>query len=418
MSKRNDSIEKLKKAFEDNTSLSISDICTLLNLNSRQSAYNYLSKLQNAGVSITSVSSKHQKYYSISPSSHDTQNFHLADNDSIRKFLLLFQLRNNGPMTIQDLYTSISKFDTEYDLDFVIDIKKTTLYRLIKELKKSGKIISTKHTDKSVTYSLLEENASFGNYDTIQKNLEKLISELQHLPTQHPYFLQLNNAYKKISIILGNVDTTITNENYIIYGKQYITATNLYTEYQRLNHIPYTTHNLEITYSTKRSIRRKLIFAVGLLVYSVNQDQLYLVGESIQNGRTAYRTIIKLSSVENISVLPDKNKIYGSKFFQELSECMLGVSTEEPTEICVEIDNVSDYLNILKTFCAHRKYANISINSDKITLSDKVSGLDEFTHYLRQFEDHCRILKPQILKDKMQFSIHRSLMKYEEFLNE
>lgn len=72
--KIDNNLKKLYNAFLENDKLSISDICTLLSCN-RQSAYNYIKRLNNAECSLNKITEKKTVYYTISNTNENNDSF-------------------------------------------------------------------------------------------------------------------------------------------------------------------------------------------------------------------------------------------------------------------------------------------------------------------------------------------------------
>ena len=89
---------------------------------------------------------------------------------------------------------------------------------------------------------------------------------------------------------------------------------------------------------------------------------------------------------------------------------------EEPLMVKVRFDleaNVKRKIHYLKQ---HRSGASITYfpEENQLEYQDTIRGLGDFANYLRQFGRSVHVIEPASLKDKMNFSIDRTLSRYEE----
>ena len=84
----------LLENFKNNGSLSIDDICTILNCK-RQSAYNYIDRLEKKGYTFSKQSNGNKTIYSIENSADIEENikYQPLDKDVIRKYCIMQKLR-------------------------------------------------------------------------------------------------------------------------------------------------------------------------------------------------------------------------------------------------------------------------------------------------------------------------------------
>lgn len=121
----------------------------------------------------------------------------------------------------------------------------------------------------------------------------------------------------------------------------------------------------------------------------------------------------RISTIENTDF---PNDSYRSTTYQHIFSEMFSISLEEPLMVKVRFDleaNVKRKIHYLKQ---HRSGASITYfpEENQLEYQDTIRGLGDFANYLRQFGRSVHVIEPASLKDKMNFSIDRTLSRYEE----
>ncbi|MBR5596944.1 MAG: WYL domain-containing protein [Lachnospiraceae bacterium] len=239
----------------------------------------------------------------------------------------------------------------------------------------------------------LLETCSKGHYH------EKILSEIQNK--------------LKIALWFDTEDEKTTSSAYVVYNKSYETANKLDELLKELNRYPFEHKVLNITYINRLKQTNTIPFSVGDVVYSVDKDKLYLLGES--NG---YPLIIQYSTITGVEVTEEANKVFRNDFYTNMVKDMLSVSIEKPEFVKVEFDDIFAIKEKLKRLLHNRPKAKIYEEDGKLYYEDYISGIPDFANYLRRYGFSCRALEPQSLRELMKSSAYRILDNYERLEKE
>lgn len=242
----------------------------------------------------------------------------------------------------------------------------------------------------------------------------ELLNLLETCSKGHHYEKALYEIRKKLTIALFNEsDEEEIPTAYVVYNKKYETAENLSGILEELNRYPFEKKELMITYRNRMKETLTIRYKVGNVVYSVDKDRLYLIGE-----RDGVPAIIHWNSIEKIEVSDKENDIFRNPFYTEITEAMLSVSLEPIMHVKVQFDNMFQIQQKLAHLKINRPKAVISYEDDKLIYEDEISGLYDFASYLRRFGSGCKVLEPKELRDIMRESAERILGAYEALLEE
>ena len=126
-------------------------------------------------------------------------------------------------------------------------------------------------------------------------------------PGHHFQSILADIRSKLVLALFNDVENDFrANDNYMVYNKSFLTSAKLDELLKRLESYPYETKALHITYKIKNNNTKIVDFNVGNVMYSVDKDVLYLLGETLDGTKT----IINCSSIMEISVLDQANSIY------------------------------------------------------------------------------------------------------------
>ena len=159
---------------------------------------------------------------------------------------------------------------------------------------------------------------------------------------------------------------------------------------KKLSDSSYAEKLIRITYKTKAGQMLTILFQTGLVIYSVEKAKLYLLGKEYTEEPALtekYNSIIDMSRISTIENTDFPNDSYRSTTYQ--------------------------HIHYLKQ---HRSGASITYfpEENQLEYQDTIRGLGDFANYLRQFGRSVHVIEPASLKDKMNFSIDRTLSRYEE----
>lgn len=330
--------------------------------------------------------------------------FEASDAQKIRKLFLMLVLQNSSTGYDVD---ELAKLMRKYNHDGVqADLK--TIQTALNELVDARMVALV--NDKYVLSSNAPLQLALTSTDAIN-----LLNLLETCTKGHHHEQILGQIRKKLTIALFNEpeDESIPSPAYVVYNKSYENAGKLESLLEELNKYPFEEKELIIEYKNRAGQINKIPFVVGNVVYSVDKDQLYLLGE--YRGK---RLIIKYTSILKMEVTDRMNTIFGNEFYREIVESMFAISVEDPVHVKVEFDNIYAIKEKVNRLILNRPKASLTENATTLYYEDEVSGLDDFAGYLRRFGYSCRVIEPESLKNLMKASAQRLLDAYKRMEND
>ena len=177
---------------------------------------------------------------------------------------------------------------------------------------------------------------------------------------------------------------------------------------------------MRITYTNKKGQTLTTFFALGKIIYVIEKDSLYLLGKSYSEKVTndeSIDMILNVSRIQNIEELIFTHDCYNSSHYQEIVKNMFSISINEPIKVTVEFDRFGNIERKIRYLTYQRQgSASYEVKDNKIIYTDSISGLSDFAAYLRKFGKSVHVIEPQELKDKLAFSVTRTLNRYKEVL--
>lgn len=344
-------------------------------------------------------------YVSIEKDIPDVAYYEKITYSTLRHWLILFTLsRHKKPMTFEELTTAYQRYNAcSYSSD--------TLHKDLQELQKNKYI---HFSDKTYTYKLTNK---YNHY--ITPYIDDLYYFSDHYSQQMestPNGLELKRFYDMSTIILNGFedsDSCETNENYIVHGKRNKLDAATAKAYEKLNEVPYQARKLNIKYKTNGGeVLTVLDFSTGLVVYSVEKNRMYLLGELSDN-----KIIIAIDSIIDIQFTEKRNTIYNSDLYKKvIFNEMFSVSIDNLEAVEVLFDNENFIRFKIETLTKKRPDAKLTYNEEinKFVYTDKLRGMADFASYLRQFSRGAFALKPESLRKSLSDSTQRVIDNYKE----
>lgn len=332
--------------------------------------------------------------------SYITKEFHESANSSkLRKVRILLELQKSvKPLSFTDIFELLEGGKTVSD---------KTLQYTLKELV-SEHLISRGSDN---TYSITS-NAPVMLSLSIEDGY-RFINTIDRYGADNPQSDELLDIRNRLAQALSTslVDSFERNDRFILYEKACPNISEINSFLRKFREYPYDSKWIEISFRTKKMgvITRKL--CVGLLVYVVLLDNLYIICED-EEGK--YCTI-PYQTIEKINPLEEESDVYKSAKYIELFETMLSVSTEEAFDVFVRFDKIVSIHRKLENYVMPRPRAVITEDDNNYYLTDSVSGLNDFASYLRRFGKSCEVIEPEALKNKMIYSAKRTIDSYNRF---
>lgn len=409
--------ENLISCFREGKRLSIADIMVLLDCN-RQSAYNYLNRYKISLLGTGSILLKKKEgktaYYSLQSNTFSesiSEEYESMSVDTIRKYYLAQELQRI-PRTAENLASQCSEEE-------FLDFGKTTATKYINELLSEGEIRKNP-VDKKLT---LTGKTISPQLDLSDDEIFRLLDLVENTPPGSPYYKALLSIYKKLELQLGTMDANSpTYSNFVIYGRQHSLLSHLPQQFSSLTTFDYRKKVLKVTYARHNKQPLQIHLAIGLVVYSEDKDDIYIIGKKFSPEKETFvveDVILLLTSLQAVEETHWEHSFYQDGYYMKIFEEMFSISVEPIEKVVVRIQATPNLERKFKTLAAHRHHSTLTTeafgNQTKLlTYTDSVRGLSDFAAFLRQFSWSVTVLGPQALRDKMKFSIHRSLEAYTE----
>lgn len=426
--KKREKMNLLLQAFKENKELTAKEICTIVDSSSKQTAQNYIVNLKKEGYNICDkqVGTKFYYYLELNDETASLSEYEDINVDVIRKYLILRELQSR-PMNFETLKTVLLEQDA-------IDASDTTILNLINELRETQDIIlSQKDKKYYLTGNRIPYVQSFQDLEEVYKVFE----ELSNVPKSDANYGQLRSVFNKLSVLLDMVEedeNNINNENYLLYGRSYHKASEINLSIAKLSQYDYKNKVLDIVFKSSKKDDDRVLLALGMIVYSVEKDKIYLFGKNMQeslnksfdnletldeNKGNAFEHriedyIIKVDSIIEIKETAMENKHFNSPYFQNIFETMFSVSTDQEEKICVEFTKIGNVQEKIKNLHKNRKNSHIEDRKNTIIYTDTIRGIYDFANYLREFGKSARVIESENLLSFTKKSIQRGLDLYHE----
>ena len=208
--------------------------------------------------------------------------------------------------------------------------------------------------------------------------------------------------------VLDSSSLRLTNR-YNLFSKEQL---GLLEEFQAF---PYKEYYLSIPYKTNTGSVIISHIAIGLIIYSVETNRLYLLGKNDED----LKTIIPLDHVlmNEITVLEEHaNHSYQSAEFQRIFDEMFHLSMEAPVKVRVRFENIPSISSKLQRLTETRMLSKTEIINDgrEILYTDTLRGLEDFARYLRRFGRSALVDEPPELRERMIATSRKVLSLYNE----
>lgn len=366
----------------------------------------------------------------------------------VRQWLIILALSKSGIATYMELVWSIlSIADSKYLYDVITTDKNYSDMAILEYLN---------HSASSVKYDIDQ----FLPLPTLRKDLHSLIENgyidkrrIQYKNGSHVVYsisekspaILFESEYElyNFMVFYDNFKSSLSNTAPLesLYKKitsiydweSYDNATQIYGKSNRidnkqLDHLnnfvkhPYKTKALIIDYMGREGVI-KLGIDSGLLFYSVETNNFYLLCKKISDGNIMQLRLDRIVSIEEGE---SKNKNYRSLEFLNIYEEMFSASYDSAkTHVKVLFQNFGNIEERLSALHSKRKlsklYKTEPLSDDiphSIIYEDDLRGISAFSRYLRSFGSSALVLEPVELRELMIQSNQKILNNYEVISNE
>lgn len=322
--------------------------------------------------------------------------FEASDAQKIRKLFIMLILQNSTGYSTEEVVKELRK----YNCDSVsADIK--TIQTALDELVTARMVVC--ENKKYIISTMAPIQLALSTTEALE-----LLNLLESCTKGHHYESVLNEIRKKFTIALFNEpEEENTSSAYVVYNKKYEEAGKLALVLEELNQYPFENKKLRIIYEDYFGEQIDIIFSVGNVVYSVEKDRIYLLGET--EGKPI---IIHYASIKSMEACDEENIVFQNEFYRKITDSMFGISIEPAVHVKVEFDNRFQIKDKVSRLLQNRPQASLEVQGDCFIYEDDVSGLMDFARFLRRFGYNCRVMEPKELRDIMQESANRILCAY------
>ncbi len=283
--------------------------------------------------------------------------------------------------------------------------------------------------------SLLKEQYIQNN----KKNSENgVVSEIE-LTTKAPVYLQVDDDYlytvqdalqtfaqtdiaskqiktieSELSFMKGNQDNNTSAIRKL--GRKKELSPKMRTLLSRLVEEQFHKWAIHIKYFSKNK-EREYYFQTGLVLYAADKNQMYLIGEQVN--QPGHAMILKGEGIGEIKRVDTENKIYLSDQYQKMYREMFSVSVEKPIDVEVQFDDVFSIREKLERLVRVRGGSiKDRHEGDKryFIYADTIRGMDDFAKYIRTFGSGAKVLSPPALRKRMYDTADGVLQAYNAFL--
>ena len=427
----NQKISILAQAFLDNDKLTSSDICELLDTSSRTTVNTHINTLKDFGISIVSKKINRKSYYVFDK--NDTKSINLLEHlayqpiseDIMRKYTMI-QTLQYGPIKKDKFKNYFVLLDQMDDIEIFqnrtpLDIRQTYFYRLLNE-----QLVNEDH---DIYLDPIDDNYYLtGNNAPLLIPLDDngfldICDQLSSLSPGSPYYKQLQSVSRKVTLMNPAANkSTVTDDSYLVYGKQSSEYQKMTIALKKLKKINYKNKILNIEYKNRKGDIDTYSIATGFIVFSIEKDCLYLIGANLNESTSTDITpiILIVNNIVSIQESSMYNKFFNSPIFLKMYEEMFCVSTEEPIDVVIEFDNKFQIPRRINYLHMQRKHSTLVVDTEHNVLiyKDKIRGKGDLKEYLRQFGSSARIISPKWLNDELKESARRALDRYKEENND
>ena len=342
-------------------------------------------------------------FVSIDEDMPSTEYYEKISNSTIRHWLILYILSQNlKPLTFDAIKYKYEEYNYNY---CSID----TLHKDLQALQSSNYI---HYSDKKHTYKLTNK---YNHYITPSlNNLEPFCEKFASQIESNANSLELKRFHDTAKIMLCGFeegDLYQPNKKYIVHGKRNILDEATKKAYEKLNLYPYEARKLDITYDSRDGIITAQDFSVGVVIYSIEKNRMYLLGEMPDK-----KIIIAIDTIKEYQTTKKQNTIYNSAEYIDIFNEMFSLSVEDLESVEVIFDNrdhIKNKINVLKNKRPHSKIIACDDN-DTFIYTDKLRGISDFASYIREFGRGALITKPVALHTQMLESAEKIINTYKE----
>ncbi len=337
----------------------------------------------------------------------------------ILQFLLL-EILSNKCLTLQEIHESNPLFNTVSEYDLRCNIL--------------GPLLEN---------NLVEKVPGTWKY----RNCHKYV--IEKLPQNESIILSLLDSKHDfpVSICKTAIKALEYRSNYYIANKKEISTFYKISDYlSHLQKVNYSKNPIRFEYlSSKGNIETVNYFYIGLIAYSADKDELYIIGSSkisrpkfemFSSSSIKWDSLKISDNINNFKKIATKEYINSlRKEFSSIKEEMFDISCDKPQSISIKIKASSknikefEHLSASRSKTSSLKYVYEDGNSylvkqlksnykiEYLLYKDTIRGIGDFAKYLRGFGDSIVVLSDEKLKSQLISTADRVIENYKHLEN-
>lgn len=364
--------------------------------------------------------------YILTEESSDVQNFSYKetqkftsciDKDLFLDWLLLYEGREKA--------NSFGKSDLADNDGVLKDIKPRIIQEHLFQLSQEGYLIFERTNNSERKYEFRSSvpavySFSAGALSDFCYNYENAASSIGSAASTIKPIYQFCTLLQNNELLETN-DSPSSNADHFLHGRQNSFPDNINSQLKSLNKLPYEDKQLNLVFSSpKLAEKQQFLFSVGILFYSTETNQCYLLGKSEKQEILLVRLDhidFKATTASDVpNSISDTEKITLNQIYAE----MFSAALDDPEEVEIHFDayskNIESKVNALHKYRSTTSRITQDFIDDKKTLiyTDTIRGLSSFAHYLRTFGYGAKVIRPQKLRDMLLTSAQQVFNNYSE----
>ena len=380
--------------------------------------------------------------------SEDNKSFQDITPREIRQWIILEQLREHpGGMSEDDLLKSLflrilndaanlsvedylgkdvktdnwinkaNEFLAEEFMTAQPGFSKSTIANDLQDLRKNNYVceVVPEENSASLRWAVTDDAPFAVNKSFLE--LQSFCDQYQGSTLSSSWREQLSEIYNKCSLLTMGLED---NQNMFRYQTRGVQNTLSYTGIEalrKLNDLDFSDHIISLCYKTKKKQKLYYPFACGLLIYSQDKDQLYLLGERTNKKNTILCLPLRRIRFGECKKSNDINTVYRSKKYLDIYQEMFSISCEDPVDVKVRFQLFGSIESKVRSLAEIRKseHLRLTVSSDgkELIYEDRIRGMEDFARYLRSFGRSALVVEPPSLVKRMEQTARNVISAYE-----